>query len=139
MNRTVPLPGMPDEDADGILEGIVVEGNQIIGAEGLGILLDGVSGSRIAGNSLVGIQRRVPFPGLTWDGSDPRWESANGSGIWISPGSDENEIVGNSFRDIAADAVVLEGSRNRVELADPAVSVRDLGSGNGVVRPAGNR
>jgi parallel beta-helix repeat protein len=137
MNRTEPMPGMPEADTEGVLEDIVVEGNQIVGAEGLGIVVQGVSRSRIAGNTISGIQRRSPFPGLTWDGFEQRWENANGSGIWISGESDENEVVGNTFRDVAASAVVIEGDRNTVELADPADSVRDLGTGNLVSRAAG--
>lgn len=134
MNRTEPTPGPPETDREGILEDILVEGNHIAGAEGLGILVQGVSRSRIAGNTIAGIQRRTPFPGITWDGVEQRWEGANGSAIWISPGSDGNEIVGNTFQDIAASAVVIEGDSNRVELADTGDAVRDLGTGNEVVR-----
>ncbi|HUE76347.1 MAG TPA: alpha/beta fold hydrolase [Longimicrobiales bacterium] len=135
MNRTEPTPGPPETDTEGILEDILVEGNHIAGAEGLGILVQGVSRSRIAGNTIAGIQRRTPFPGITWDGVEQRWEGANGSAIWISPGSDGNEIVGNDFEDIAAFAVVVKGDGNRVELTDLADKVRDLGTGNRVSGP----
>lgn len=124
-------PGSETE-AEGVVEEVVVEKNRVLGAEGLGILVDG-SRNRISGNTLTGIQRREPFPGITWIGAEhTTWEAANGSAIWISPGSDGNEVVGNIFEDIAADAVVLEGDSNRVELRSASDSVRDLGSGNRV-------
>jgi parallel beta-helix repeat protein len=135
MNREESEPGLPDGDTEGVLEDILVEGNDIVGAEGLGILVQNASRNRIAGNTITGIQRRAPFPGITWDGFEQRWEAANGSAIWISAGSDENEIVGNTFQDIAASAVVIEGDRNHVELADPADVVRDLGTDNRVSGP----
>lgn len=132
MNTMEPIPGVPESGTQGVLEDILVQGNQIVGAEGLGILIQGVSRSRIAGNTITGIERRDPFPGITWDGFEQQWETANGSGIWLSPGSDGNEVVGNVFEDIAADAVVVEGDGNQVELADPADAVRDLGRSNRV-------
>jgi pimeloyl-ACP methyl ester carboxylesterase len=58
---------------------------------------------------------------------------------WLSPGSDENEIIGNVFDDIAARAVILEGDRNRVETRSAADAARDLGSGNNVGSPAAAR
>jgi pimeloyl-ACP methyl ester carboxylesterase len=136
MNQTEPIPGvgLPDSDTQGILEDILVQGNRIVGGEGLGILVQGVSRSRIAGNTIAGIQRRAPFPGITWDGFEQRWDAANGSGIWISPGSEGNEIVGNVFEDIASAAVFLEGDSNRVVLQEAADAVRDLGTGNRVNR-----
>jgi dipeptidyl aminopeptidase/acylaminoacyl peptidase len=129
MNRTEPQPRMPGADSAGILEDILVEANRIVGAEGLGILVQGVLRSRIVANTITGIQRRAPFPGITWDGFDQRWQAANGSGIWLSPGSDNNEIAGNRFEDVSAYAVVVEGDSNRVS-SRAADAVRDLGSGN---------
>ncbi|MGI9037471.1 MAG: alpha/beta fold hydrolase [Gemmatimonadota bacterium] len=137
MNTTEPREGMPEADSDGILENILVQGNRIVGAEGLGILIQGASRSRIVDNTIAGIERRSPFPGLTWDGFPQQWEGANGSGIWLSPGSDGNEIAGNTFEDIEANAVVVEGDSNRVDLRNADDDVRDLGSGNEVSGPAG--
>jgi parallel beta-helix repeat protein len=120
------------------LEDNLVEGNVIVGAEGLGIEIRSASRNRIANNTVTRVVRREPFPGnsmaaLPILGGNPEgWRQANGSSIWISPGSDENEIVGNTFEDIASHAIVLEGDRNRVETRTPANSVRDLGSGNQV-------
>lgn len=139
MNRTEPVPGMPDTEPMGILEDILVQGNRIVGADGLGIIARGLSPSRISDNTIMGIRRRAPFPGLTWDGYEHRWEEANGSAIWVSPGSDGNEIAGNRFEDIAAAAVYVEGDSNRVELQNAGDTVRDLGSGNRVSGPAGAR
>lgn len=137
MSIDQPLPGMPDAETEGVVENIVIEGNRLIGAEGLGILVNG-SRNRISGNTITGIQRREPFPGITWIGRDyTTWEVANGSAIWVSPGSEENEIAGNIFEDIAASAVVVEGDDNRVELRSADDAVHDLGSGNRVTRRSG--
>jgi proline iminopeptidase len=129
--RSVPSP------ADkGSFEENVIEANRIVGAEGLGMVIFGASRNRIAHNTLSGITRQDPFLGnlLELEGiPGEQWRAANGSGIWISPGSDENEILGNTFEDIAAHAVVLEGDRNRVELRTASDAVRDLGSGNRLI------
>jgi pimeloyl-ACP methyl ester carboxylesterase/ketosteroid isomerase-like protein len=118
---------------EGRLERNVIEANRILGAAGIGIEVLHASMNRIIGNSISDVVRRDPFPGNTLGGNPERWELANGSGIWISPGSDKNEIVGNTFQDIAAAAVVLEGDRNRVETRSASDGVRDLGAGNHVV------
>lgn len=131
MSIDIPLPWATDADTQGVVENVVIAGNQLIGAEGLGILVDG-SRNRISGNTITGIRRREPFPGITW-GAPPTWEVANGSAIWVSPGSEENEIAGNIFEDIAAFTVVVEGDDNRVELRSADDTVRDLGCGNRVI------
>jgi parallel beta-helix repeat protein len=105
--------GDPRENANGVEE-TVIEGNTVTGAIGLGIELVRAAGNRVTNNTVTGIRRREPFPGNIV-GFPPAWAEANGAGIWISSGSDENEIVGNTFTDIAAHAVVLEGDRNVVE------------------------
>ncbi len=46
-----------------------------------------------------------------------RSSSASRSGFLISAGSEENEIVGNVFEDVAGYAVVLEGDLNRMRPA----------------------
>jgi parallel beta-helix repeat protein len=122
--------GDPRENANGVEE-TVIEGNTIIGAIGIGIELVRASGNRVANNTVTGIRIREPFPGH-FVGNPPEWAGANGSGIWVSRGSDENEIVGNVFEDVAADAVVVEGARHRVETRSASDAVRDLGSGNRV-------
>lgn len=127
------LPGAPETRAKGVVEDVVIEGNRLIGAEGLGILVDG-SRNRISGNIVTGIERREPFPGITWIGGDrTTWEVANGSAIWVSPGSEGNKIVGNTFEDIASYAVYLEGDENEVILESPETAVRDEGSSNKVM------
>jgi parallel beta-helix repeat protein len=105
------------DEQEGMLEGNLIEGNTVSGAEGIGIELLHASGNRIVNNTITGIASRDPFPGIIVNSFDPQksgWREANGSGIWVSPGSDEN-VVG------AAD------------------SVRDLGSSNRVSGPAGAR
>jgi haloalkane dehalogenase len=118
---------------DGIIEDNRIEGNRILGASGVAIEIVGASKNRIANNTVTGVVPRDPFPGNTLFPEEPRWSDANGSGIWVSPGSDGNEIVGNTFEAVAGPAVVLEGDRNRVETRSASDAVRDLGSGNRVV------
>lgn len=134
----VPLT-LHNPNGEGVLEENVIERNRVIGAEGIGIEILHTTRNRIVDNTITGVQRREPFPGNTLGGDPERWRVANGSGIWISPGSEENEIVGNVFEDIASDAVVLEGNRNRVETLSTSDAVRDLGSGNRVTSLATKR
>jgi hypothetical protein len=122
------------------IEDNVIEGNRIIGAEGIAIEVLHASRNRIAYNSISGVVAREPFPGNTMGprgatGVDLEWRTANGSGIWVSPGSDENEIVGSMFQDIAAHSIVLQGDRNRVEIRRAGDTVRDLGNDNRVSGP----
>ncbi len=119
--------------ADGVIEDNVIEGNRVIGAEGIGILILRSSHNRITDNVITGVERRAPFPGNLLLPSAPlaeTWQEANGSAIWTSHGSDENEIRGNTFEDISGPAVFIEGDGNRVELRSAADVVRDLGTGN---------
>jgi parallel beta-helix repeat protein len=136
----VPLSLFAFADQDlrpGAVEESVVEGNSVTGAHGVGIELVRASGNRIANNTVSDIRRRERFPGNVV-GSVPEWADANGSGIWVSPGSDGNEIVGNTFETIASHAIVLEGEHNRVETRRVSDTVRDVGRGNTVERrPAG--
>jgi parallel beta-helix repeat protein len=125
----VPLT-LHNPSGEGRIEDNLIEGNQIVGADGIGIEVLRASRNRIVNNTITGIRRRDPFPGNTLGGDPQRWAVANGSGVWVSPGSDENEIVGNVFEDVASDAVVLEGDRNRVETSSPGDAVHDVGSGN---------
>jgi parallel beta-helix repeat protein len=128
------------DEQEGMLEGNLIEGNAILGAEGIGIELFHASGNRIVNNTITRVARRDPFPGITVNSFDPQksgWREANGSGIWVSPGSEENEILGNTFDDIASHAIVLEGDRNHVELTDSADIVRNLGTGNEITVRAG--
>jgi|GEM_PF-246704 len=125
---------------ESVMEGNVIEGNRIFGADGIGIEVLHASGNRIANNTIQAVRTRNPFPGntlMTIQGLQVGWGQANGSGIWISPGSDENEIVENTFEDNATQAIVLEGDRNQVKVRGADAAVRDLGSGNRVSGPAG--
>jgi imidazolonepropionase-like amidohydrolase len=121
------------EPADGVVEENLIEGNRISGASGLAVEILGASENRIVGNTITGVTRRDPFPGNTFFAEAPQWSQANGSGVWISPDSDGNEIVGNTFEDVAAVAVFLEGDDNRVKLRSASDAVRDLGTGNRVI------
>lgn len=129
----IPMPGASEGDPEGVLEDVVIQGNRLVGAEGIGIKIHRASRVRIVGNTIAGIQRRAPFPGNTW-GPPPAWETANGSAIWFSPGSEGNEIADNSFEDVEGDAVVLEGDENVVVVRSSDDTVRDLGRGNRVTQ-----
>ena len=82
---------------------------------------------------ITGIIPLDPFPGHSDAPSNSR--KGNGSGIWVSKGSDGNEITGNKFQDIATYSIVLEGDSNIVRTHRASDTVRDLGTGNRVGRP----
>lgn len=113
------------------ISGNVIEGNRIIRGSGPAIQLYGAAGNRIVDNTITGVRLRETYPGHTLYFPPPGTD-ANGSGIWISHGSDDNEILGNTFEDIASYALVIEGDSNRVTVRDASDSVRDLGRGNRV-------
>lgn len=137
--QTTEIFGLPAEPGDEVLiQDNLIEGNRIVGAEGLGIQNLRASGNRIVDNIITGVAVRDPFPGNTMY-VPPPWGEANGSGIWVSPGSDSNEIVGNTFEKVAGAEVFVEGDRNRVELRSPTDSVRDLGRGNEVTHQTERR
>lgn len=118
----------------GAMEDNLIEGNHIIGAEGIGIEIRNAARNRMVNNTITGVVRRQPFPG-NWNSElDQAWRDANGSGIWVSPGSVENEIAGNTFDNIAAYDIFLEGDSNVVDTRSDADQVRDLGSANRVLR-----
>jgi parallel beta-helix repeat protein len=112
-----------------VVEGHVIEGNRIDGGEGLGIEILRSSRNIIANNNIGRIDQRNPFPGNAM-GLPVEWHEGNGSGIWVSPGSEANEISCNLFEDIARHAVVIEGDSNVVAPAATSEAVRDLGRGN---------
>jgi pimeloyl-ACP methyl ester carboxylesterase len=131
--------GQNEPGRESFLEDNLIEGNRIIGADGLGFEVLHASRNRIVNNTISRIAERDPFPG---NALGPRgetgaleWREADGAGIWLSPGSDENEIAGNIFEDVASYAIVLEGDRNSVDVRSVDDTVRDLGSGNRVSSP----
>ncbi|HUG75661.1 MAG TPA: penicillin acylase family protein, partial [Acidimicrobiia bacterium] len=126
----VPLALLNRVFGEGVIEDNLIEGNRILGAEGLAIEILGASGNRIVDNTIIGVSPRDPFPGNTLFPKAPEWQAANGSGIWVSPGSNGNEIVGNTFEAVASVDVFLEGDSNRVTLRSPGDDVRDAGIGN---------
>jgi proline iminopeptidase len=116
----VPVALQNDLGSAAALEWNVIEGNRIIGAEGIAIEVLHASRNRIANNTISGVVPREPFPGNTMGsrgatGADLEWRTANGSGIWISPGSEGNILEGNVFEEITGASVVREGE---METAD---------------------
>jgi proline iminopeptidase len=96
-------------DAPTVVEENTVEGNRIFGAEGIGIEVLRASRNRISGNVIERVVAREPFPGNTMAGTPDAWRHANGSGIWVSAGSEGNILEGNVFDGIAHASVVREG------------------------------
>jgi len=113
LGRAEPGPGT-------VIGDNVIDGNRIVGAEGIAIEILHASGNRIANNTISGVVPREPFPGNTMGsrgatGADLEWRTANGSGIWLSPGSEGNLLEGNVFEEIAGASIVREGE---IETAD---------------------
>jgi parallel beta-helix repeat protein len=113
---------------DDLIQGWLIENNRISDSEGVGIALFDASRNLIVTNTISGLGMQDPS---SLNERVPQGV-ANGSGIWLSPGSDYNDISGNIFKGIAAHAVVLEGSGNVVAVDSAGDNVRDLGSGNRV-------
>jgi hypothetical protein len=139
------LVGVPIRLENGVgddstaLAGTIVEGNEILGAQGLAIALEGAFQSSIVGNRIVGVVAREPFPGNTVGIDDDPWRHANGSGIWISMGSSGNQILDNTFEDVAAFSVVVDGNDNVLAPVGPRVRILDRGSRNRCERINGER
>ena len=128
-------PGSTPDEPAGRVTDVLVENNRLSGGFGLAVQLRNASSNRLVGNRITDIRRRDPFPGLTW-GEDPTvWKDANGSAIWISAGSDLNQLEGNSFEGIEASAVMIQGDENEVTLGDEESKVEDRGQGNQIRRP----
>jgi len=109
---TFPMPtppgGWPPEFAKAAVRNNVVEGNQIEGAKGVGIELVFASGNRVANNKVGAVtplteaEYEVINSGRTF-GIGPGfwlklggWPAANGTGIWVSTGSEGNTVEGNT-------------------------------------------
>jgi uncharacterized protein len=115
------------EVADGRVTDSLIEGNRIVGAEGVGVELRGATDNWIVNNTISGVVRRNPYPG-NLDGPPPQWgEEHNGSGIWVSAGSEGNEITGNVFHDVASHTIVIEGDSDRGQNRSPGDAVRERG------------
>ncbi len=114
----------------GSLSDNLIGDNRILGAEGYGIGISHASNNRIANNIITGIILLKPFPGN--GGYSPNSGNGNGAGIWVSKGSDGNEITGNIFRDIATYSIVLEGNHNILRIHSSGDSIHDLGTDNHV-------
>jgi hypothetical protein len=128
----VYLAGPSDpEERDGAIGGNVIEGNRITGADGVAIALIRASGNRVADNVITDVESRDPCTG-TLLGERSVSPDVNGAGIWISFGSDQNEISANLISGTAGAAIVLEGDGNTVEMVNLGDEVRDAGAGNTV-------
>lgn len=101
---------------DGRVIEVLIENNRVHGGSGLGIELLHGSNNRLIGNEISGIRKRDPFPGLTWFDDATAWEDANGTGIWISAGSENNHLEANRFDNIEVSTVVDDGDGNEVIL-----------------------
>jgi parallel beta-helix repeat protein len=114
-------------EAPELLAHTLVQGNQILGAEGVGIFVYRTVQNRLVNNTISDI---VPAQ------SNPVWfGEGNGSGVWVSPESRDNRILNIRFADIAAEEVILEGDYNHVATRSARDVVRDLGTGNRITGP----
>ena len=129
------IPGLDQDAGPGRFVGNTVEGNEILGAEGVGIHIGNGVRNRIVDNTIRSVAPQEPYPGNTL-GADPSGPRANGSGIWLWLGSTENEVTGNTLSDIAGPFVTMEGTGNRVAVPD-TTAVLDLGAGNEVSADGG--
>jgi hypothetical protein len=111
---------------EGLVEQNLVQGNRLEGVDGTGVALHSTNRNRVVNNTLVDVR---PSELAGWIGA------GNGSGVWVSAGSDENQILANSFSAIAASSAVLEGDHNHVATRSASDVVRDLGVGNRVTGP----
>ena len=132
------LPGTDPAAPPGLVESVLVQGNRLEGADGIGILLNG-NQNEIVDNFIVDIRRRRPYPGINWAPDLVTWELGNGSGIWVAPDARDNRISGNVFERNEGPSITLEGVENVVQLVSDSDSVTDLGSGNRVSRLASGR
>lgn len=121
-----PLFVWNESDREELMQHNLVQGNRVVGAEGVGVVILRASHTRIVNNAF---QQIDSSPVGEWLGA------GNGSGVWISPGSSDNRISANSFSGVESFAVVLEGNRNHVATTSRHDSVLDLGADNRVTGP----
>jgi hypothetical protein len=121
-----PLFVWNESDQEELMKHNLVQGNRVVGAEGAGVVILRASHTRIVNNAF---EQVGSSPVAEWLGA------GNGSGVWISPGSSDNQINGNSFSGVETYAVVLEGDRNHVATTSRDHSVLDLGADNRVTGP----
>jgi parallel beta-helix repeat protein len=112
---------------EGLMEHNLVQGNRVLGSEGQGLVLYAGNRNRIVNNTITDVTMTDPFP--------PVWGEGNGTGVWVSPQSRENQILNNTFAAIESYEVVLEGDYNHAATRSASDVVRDLGVGNRVTGP----
>jgi parallel beta-helix repeat protein len=112
---------------EGLMEHNLVQGNRVLGSEGLGVVLYASERNRIVNNTITDVTMTDPFP--------PDQGEGNGTGVWVSLQSRENQILSNTFAAIESHEVVLEGDYNHAATRSASDVVRDLGVGNRVTGP----
>jgi hypothetical protein len=110
----------------GFLSDNLVQGNRIHGSFGNAVIIISGERNRVVNNTITDVVITLPFQ---------PWLGGNGSGVWISEGSRENRILNNTFADIEAEEVVLDGDHNHVATRSASDVVRDLGVGNRITGP----
>jgi hypothetical protein len=110
----------------GLLTDNLVEGNRIDGSFGNAVIVLAGERTHVVNNTITDVVVTLPFQ---------PWLGGNGSGVWISEESGENRILNNTFADIEAEEVVLDGNYNHVATTSVSDVVRDLGTGNRVTGP----
>jgi parallel beta-helix repeat protein len=112
---------------EGLVEHNLVQGNRVLGSEGQGVALYGSDRNRIVNNTITDVTMTDPFP--------PENGEGNGTGVWVSLQSRENQILNNTFAAIESYEVVLEGDYNHAATRSASDVVRDLGTGNRITGP----
>jgi hypothetical protein len=127
-----PLPAGPiwlenfTGDPD-LLAHTLVQGNHILGSQGLGVYAWVGAQVRFVNNTIRDLTLSQYSPGYLGE--------SNGSGVWVSPGSRNNQILNNRFAAVEAEEVILEGDYNHVATTSASDVVRDLGVGNRITGP----
>jgi hypothetical protein len=126
-NGAGPIYYYNGTDDVSLLSHNLIQGNRIHGSFGNGVIILFGEHNRIVNNVITDIQMTFPFQG--WLGE------SNGSGVWVSPGGQQNRILNNHFADVEAEEVILEADNNHVATTSANDVVRDLGIGNRITGP----
>jgi hypothetical protein len=109
-----------------LLAHTLIQGNRILGSQGMGMFLYFNSQTRVVNNTIEDITLSTFAP----------WYLAanNGTGVVVLD-SRENQILNNSFGAVEAYSVSLTADHNHVATRSASDVVRDLGVGNRVTGP----
>jgi hypothetical protein len=109
-----------------LLAHTLIQGNRILGSQGMGMFLYFNSQTRVVNNTIedVSLSQFAPW----WLGDN------NGTGVVVLD-SRENHILNNRVSAVEGYAVSLTADHNHVATRSPSEVVRDLGVGNRITGP----